>query len=75
VFGERTAGALDYQSVNIVRLSPREHRWFLGYPTITRSADLPKNAMRGKGIPPQVRLDLAKISDPVGYIDRYLDRR
>jgi hypothetical protein len=72
VFGEPTAGALDYQSATIVSLSPREKRWYLGYGTITRSRDLPSGGMRGHGIPPQVRLDLRRVADPVDYVDRAL---
>ena len=72
VFGEPTAGALDYQSASIISLSPRERRWALGYGTITRAADLPRGGMRGKGIPPQVPLDLAKLADPVAYVDAAL---
>lgn len=74
VFGEPTAGALDYQTASIVPISPREKRWFLGYGTITRSRELPRGGMRGRGIPPQVRLDLSKLADPVGYVDRALTR-
>ena len=72
VFGEPTAGALDYQSTSIVSLSPREKRWYLGYGTITRTRDLPRGGMRGHGIPPEVRLDLRRIADPVDYVDRAL---
>jgi hypothetical protein len=72
VFGERTAGALDYQSANIVSISPRERRWMLGYGTITRGPGLPAGGMRGKGIPPQVPIDLRRVEDPVGYVDRAL---
>jgi C-terminal processing protease CtpA/Prc len=75
VFGERTAGALDYQSANIVSISPREKRWYLGYGTITRAAGLPVGGMRGKGIPPQVPIDLEAVADPIGYVDRALSRR
>lgn len=74
VFGEPTAGALDYQSVNIVPLSPDEHRWLLGYGTVTRTAELPQGGMRGTGIPPQVPLDLDTLADPVGYVDAALAR-
>ena len=74
VFGEPTAGALDYQSASIVSISPREKRWYLGYGTITRRADLPHNGMRGSGIPPEVRLDLRTVTDPVGYVDRALNK-
>lgn len=72
VFGEPTAGALDYQSASIVSISPRERRWALGYGTVTRAPGLPAGGMRGKGIPPQVPIDLRKVADPVGYVDRAL---
>jgi Peptidase family S41 len=72
VFGEPTAGALDYQSANIVSISPRERRWLLGYGTVTRAPGLPVGGMRGKGIPPQVPIDLGKVADPIGYVDRAL---
>ena len=75
VFGEPTEGALDYQSTSIVSLSPNEKRWLLGYGTITRRADLPRGGMRAHGIPPQVTLDLNRIADPVGYVDRALSAR
>jgi C-terminal processing protease CtpA/Prc len=75
VFGEPTAGALDYESVSIISISPREPRWDLGYGTITRSAQLPRGGMRGKGIPPQVPLDLAKIADPVAVVNAALAKR
>jgi len=74
VFGEPTAGALDYQTASIVSISPREKRWYLGYGTITRSRELPRGGMRGRGIPPQVPLDLSKLADPVGFVDRALMR-
>jgi hypothetical protein len=72
VFGEPTAGALDYQSASIVSLSPNEKRWYLGYGTITRGPGLPGGGMRGKGIPPQVRMKLSLVADPVGAVDRAL---
>jgi C-terminal processing protease CtpA/Prc len=72
VFGEPTAGALDYQTASIISISPRESRWYLGYGTITRRADLPRNGMRGHGIPPEVAIDLRHVADPVGYVDRAL---
>ena len=75
VFGEPTAGALDYQSVSLVQLSGNEHRWFLGYPTITRSPALPAGGMRGRGIQPQVPLDLGKSADPISAVDSYLAAR
>lgn len=75
VYGEPTAGALDYQSTSIVPLSPDEHRWFLGYPTITRNDQLPANGMRGRGIAPDVRLDYAQLEDPIGWVEQDLRRR
>jgi hypothetical protein len=74
VYGEPTAGALDYQSVNIVRLSPAERQWYLGYGTITARASLPSGGMRGKGIPPDVVVDWSKVADPIAYVDSLLKR-
>jgi C-terminal processing protease CtpA/Prc len=74
VFGEPTAGALDYQTASIVSISPREKRWYLGYGTITRAGDLPRGGMRGRGIPPQVPIDLQRTQDPIAYVDRALTR-
>jgi hypothetical protein len=74
VFGEPTAGALDYQSASIVPISPREDRWYLGYGTITRRGDLPNNGMRGRGIPPEVPIDLRRVADPIAYVDQALRR-
>jgi C-terminal processing protease CtpA/Prc len=75
VFGTPTAGALDYQSVSLVVIAPGETRWFLGYPTITRSPDLPAGGMRGRGIPPQVPLDLDRVRDPIAAVDAHLAGR
>lgn len=70
VVGEPTAGALDYQSVQIVSLGTGDRRWALGYPTITAHADLPARGMRGRGIQPQVRIDWSAIADPIAEIER-----
>jgi hypothetical protein len=69
VFGAPTAGALDYQSVSLVSISPSETRWFLGYPTIARSPELPSGGMRGRGIQPQVPLDVDHLPDPIAAVD------
>ncbi len=70
VVGTNTAGALDYQSVNIVSLGTGDRRWALGYPTITAHADLPRRGMRGKGIAPDVRLDWAQVPDAIVEVER-----
>lgn len=72
IFGEHTAGALDYQSTAIVWFSPDERRWGLGYPTTTARAELPAGGMRGKGIPPQVTVHWGKVADPIGWVERAL---
>lgn len=74
VVGEPTAGALDYQSVSIVRIHPDENRWFLGYPTIAAHSQLPEGGMRGKGIAPEVELRWAGVSDPVAAAVRAASR-
>jgi Peptidase family S41 len=75
VFGEPTAGALDYQSTSIAALSPNEKRWYLGYPTITRDTLLPKDGMRGVGIQPDVKVDWTRLANPIAEIERRLEQR
>ena len=70
VFGEPTAGALDYQSTQILSLRTGDRRWALGYPTITAHADLPRRGMRGKGISPDVRVEWQALADPIAEIER-----
>jgi hypothetical protein len=73
VVGEPTAGALDYQSTNVVRIHPQESRWFLGYPTITAHARLPEGGMRGTGLIPEVALSWGDVTDPVAAAVRALE--
>ncbi len=72
VFGRPTAGALDYPSVNIVRVHPDESRWLLGYPTLAASIRLPKNGMRGKGIEPDVRIPVEGLWSTIEDVERRL---
>ena len=72
VFGEPTAGALDYQSVNIVGLGIGDRRWALGYPAITAHADLPERGMRGRGIAPDVIMRWTDRADPVRDVEERL---
>jgi hypothetical protein len=74
VYGENTAGALDYESTNTVRITEGERRWYLGYPTITANSDIPRGGMRGKGIAPDVRIDWSRIADPIREVERRLTR-
>lgn len=70
VLGEPTAGALDYQSTQIVRLGTGDARWALGYPTIAASALLPRGGMRGHGIAPTVFVDWSRVADPILHVER-----
>lgn len=70
--GEPTAGALDYQSANIVGLGTGDGRWGLGYPTLTAHLDLPARGMRGRGIPPQIPLDWSGVGDAYAEVERRL---
>lgn len=70
VIGEPTAGALDYQSTQIVGLGTGDRRWALGYPTIAAHAELPARGMRGKGIAPTVRVEWATVNDAYADVER-----
>jgi hypothetical protein len=72
VFGEPTAGALDYQTTRIIWFSPTERRWGLGYPTQVANSRIPREGMRGKGIQPQVKLNLSVLDDPLATVERLL---
>ncbi len=72
VIGEPTAGALDYQSTQIVGLGTGDRRWALGYPTIAAHADLPARGMRGKGIAPSIRLDWSAVTDAYAEVERLM---
>ena len=72
VIGQPTEGALDYQSTNIVWFSTGERRWGLGFPTITRSAHLPANGMRGVGIRPDVFVNWESVADPIRFTESWL---
>lgn len=74
VVGEPTAGALDYQTVQIIGLGTGDRRWALGYPTIAAHKDLPQRGMRGKGIAPHVRVDWRVIPDAIGEMERRFGR-
>ncbi len=56
VFGDRSGGSIDYQSVLIVPLACRTHGLLLGYPTLGGSEHLPAGGFNAEGIPPDVRI-------------------
>ncbi len=70
VIGEPTAGALDYQSVQIVGLGTGDRRWALGYPTIAAHTALPARGMRGRGIPPTIPVRWATVADAYAEAER-----
>jgi hypothetical protein len=72
VFGQPTAGALDYASVNIVRVLPDESRWLLGYGTMAWSNNLPENGMREKGIEPDERVAVDRLWATIQNVERRL---
>lgn len=76
VIGEPTAGALDYQSVNVIRLSKDENRWFLGYPTIVRHPDIPAaERMQGIGIKPDIVVRWSEVGDAYGKAEEILSKQ
>lgn len=72
VFGQPTAGALDYSSVNVVRVLPDESRWLLGYGTMAWSNRLPKDGMREKGIEPDERIAIDRLWATIANVERRL---
>lgn len=67
LFGEPTAGVLDYGTTAIVPLHADETRWFLGYPTVIANDSVPVRGIRGRGITPDVRVD-PRAPDVLGQV-------
>ena len=67
LFGEPTAGMIDYQNVSIVPIGCPGSSVYLGYPTIAASSELPRGGLNRTGIVPHVRLDLSRV-DPIAAI-------
>jgi hypothetical protein len=72
VVGEPTAGALDYQSVQIISLGTGDTRWALGYPTMAAHSDLPQRGMRGRGIAPGIAMAWESIPDAIAAVEQRL---
>ena len=68
VFGEPTAGALDYQVVRIASIGDSTRRFAIGIPVLAARRDLPRGGMRGTGIVPNQRLDVGRVRDPIGHV-------
>lgn len=73
VFGDNTAGMIDYQNVQLVPLKCRERGLSLGYPTIAASDRLPAGGLNRQGIAPQVRIP-ADADDATGFVLEYFAR-
>jgi len=67
LYGDNSAGMIDYQSVQIVRLACRDKGNLLGYPMIAASKTLPRDGLNAKGIPPDVRI-AADVANPVVWV-------
>ena len=67
VFGDRSAGSIDYQSVYMVPLACPSRGLMLGYPTLGSSEHLPAGGFNAEGIPPDVRIG-PEVADPIQFI-------
>ena len=71
MFGAPTGGSIDYQTVTIVDFGCPEWGFYLGYPVIAGSVDLPTGSANHTGIVPDVPYGGP---DPVGFAAKYLER-
>ncbi|MFL6293964.1 MAG: S41 family peptidase [Thermoanaerobaculia bacterium] len=70
IFGDRSGGSIDYQSVSIVPLACRSHGLMLGYPTMAGPEHLPAGGFNAEGIPPDVRIG-PEVADAIQFIVDY----
>ncbi|MEO8588998.1 MAG: S41 family peptidase [Flavobacteriales bacterium] len=78
IFGENTAGCIDYQNVSMVYFGCDAAGYLLGYPTMASSAALPRGGYNKTGIAPDVRVP-TDVPDPYAavvkhYADPGVDR-
>jgi hypothetical protein len=74
LFGENSAGVIDYQNVTRLRIGCPSQRLLLGYPTMAGAASLPKGGINGIGIAPDVRIP-ASAEDPYKFIIAYYAKK
>jgi len=70
LFGQNSAGMIDYQSVMIVRLACPAAGNLLGYPMIAASPTLPTDGLNAAGIPVEVAIP-PQADDQVDWVLRY----
>ncbi|HUF03907.1 MAG TPA: S41 family peptidase [Aridibacter sp.] len=71
LFGENTAGVIDYRSTSGVSLASCPHLGiYLGYPMFAASKRLPAGGVNATGVEPDVRIDEEE-KDPVRFIIDY----
>ncbi|MEM7110542.1 MAG: S41 family peptidase, partial [Bacteroidota bacterium] len=69
-FGDRTAGVIDYTSVNTLPLHSGKQNIYFGYPTSTLHKEIPDKGYNRTGIIPDVPIP-AKVKDKISYILDY----
>ncbi len=55
--GQNTAGVVDYNNINMVRISCEESGIYLGYPMYTYHDRIPEDGYNKTGIPPDIQTD------------------
>ena len=67
VYGQPTAGSIDYQNVQLLPLASRGRGFFLGYPTQAATRNLPQDGINRTGVEPDVPM-AEDVEDPIGFI-------
>ena len=73
LFGEPTAGVIDFQDVQLTDLRCAAGGLLVGYPMVAGSSLLPRGGLNNVGIPPDVPI-AASVGDHVGFIVDYYHR-
>ena len=55
--GQNTAGVVDYNNINMVRISCEESGIYFGYPMYTYHDRIPEDGYNQTGIPPDIHTD------------------